>query len=171
MRNLVLSLSRIHPHSLVGLLIEELGVACQAIVTKLFRLVVELCAMSAQTHSRHYSVVFVFFLLPPLFFLCQVAWEAPVTQTCPLWKPPVWSVLFTWRQTCFESGSYRKQCGLLWRISYREHKAGEVMKKILWSKCLSDCWANFVLAKKKKKQKHRILIKSGTESNILFRSL
>lgn len=61
------------PRSVVGLLMEEHfgGVACQAIVTKLFRLVVELCAVLVQTHSWHCSGVLFFF---PLFLFSQVAW-------------------------------------------------------------------------------------------------
>lgn len=59
----VVSLSQIHlfsPPSVVGLLIEEhfSRVACQAVVTKLLRLVVELCTMSKQTHSLHCSGAF-----------------------------------------------------------------------------------------------------------------
>lgn len=90
-----LFLSQMHhsfSHCMVGLLIEEhfTGVACQAIVTKLFRLVGELCAVSTQTHSWHCSGVLFFFLL---LFLSQVAWLRGACQ-------PDLSIMETTRLVC-----------------------------------------------------------------------
>lgn len=91
----VLSLSQIHlfsPQNVVGLLIEEhfSRVACQAVVTKLFRLVVELCTMSKQTHSWHCSGAFFFFFL---LFLSQVAGSRGARQ-------PDLSIMETTRLVC-----------------------------------------------------------------------